>query len=116
MIDHMGFSVPASKYEEVLAFYSAILAPLGYSKQKEFPGMAVGFGPSEKSSPFWIACAKEGGEVGSGIHLAFQAQDHAAVDGFHAEGVKAGGTDNGKPGKRDYHPNYYAAFIIDPVG
>ena len=27
-----------------------------------------------------------------------------------------GGTDNGKPGERIYHPGYYAAFLHDPDG
>ena len=29
---------------------------------------------------------------------------------------KAGGTDNGAPGERPYHPGYYAAFLLDPDG
>ena len=40
-----------------------------------------------------------------------------AVDAFHAAALKAGGSDNGKPGLRaDYGPNYYAAFVVDPDG
>ena len=36
---------------------------------------------------------------------------------FYAEGLKAGGRDNGRPGLRtDYSANYYAAFLIDPDG
>jgi len=39
------------------------------------------------------------------------------VDRFHAEALAAGGTDNGPPGIReDYHPTYYAAFVLDPDG
>ena len=49
-------------------------------------------------------------------HLAFQARDRAMVDAFHAAGLKAGGTDNGGPGERPYHPGYYAAFLLDPDG
>lgn len=49
-------------------------------------------------------------------HLAFQAKDRAAVEAFHAAGLKAGGTDNGAPGERPYHPGYYAAFLLDPDG
>jgi catechol 2,3-dioxygenase-like lactoylglutathione lyase family enzyme len=49
-------------------------------------------------------------------HLAFQAADHAMVDAFHKAGLAAGGTDNGAPGKRPYHPGYYAAFLLDPDG
>ncbi|ADV12073.1 VOC family protein [Mesorhizobium ciceri] len=49
-------------------------------------------------------------------HLAFQARDHAMVDGFYKAGLAAGGTDNGAPGERPYHPGYYAAFLLDPDG
>ena len=31
--------------------------------------------------------------------------------------VAAGGSDNGAPGLRSqYHPHYYAAFVLDPDG
>lgn len=49
-------------------------------------------------------------------HLAFQARDRAAVEAFHKAGLAAGGTDNGAPGERPYHPGYYAAFLLDPDG
>ena len=49
-------------------------------------------------------------------HLAFQAKDRATVDAFHRAGLAAGGTDNGAPGERAYHPGYYAAFLLDPDG
>jgi len=49
-------------------------------------------------------------------HLAFQAKDRAAVEAFYKAGLAAGGTDNGAPGERPYHPGYYAAFLLDPDG
>lgn len=49
-------------------------------------------------------------------HLAFQAKDEATVDAFYKAALAAGGKDNGAPGKRKYHPGYYAAFVIDPAG
>jgi catechol 2,3-dioxygenase-like lactoylglutathione lyase family enzyme len=49
-------------------------------------------------------------------HLAFQAKDNATVEAFHKAGLAAGGTDNGPPGERPYHPGYYAAFLLDPDG
>jgi catechol 2,3-dioxygenase-like lactoylglutathione lyase family enzyme len=50
-------------------------------------------------------------------HLAFQARDRATVDAFHEAGLAAGGRDNGAPGLRaNYHPGYYAAFLLDPDG
>jgi catechol 2,3-dioxygenase-like lactoylglutathione lyase family enzyme len=59
-----------------------------------------------------------GGEKASTshVHLAFQTEDRAMVDRFYEAGLAAGGRDNGKPGERDYHPGYYAAFLIDPDG
>lgn len=52
----------------------------------------------------------------SRIHLAFQVPDRETVAKFHAAGLAAGGTDNGAPGERRYHPGYYAAFLLDPDG
>jgi catechol 2,3-dioxygenase-like lactoylglutathione lyase family enzyme len=51
------------------------------------------------------------------VHMAFQAKDRATVDGWYAAALAAGGTDNGAPGERtEYHPGYYAAFVLDPDG
>jgi catechol 2,3-dioxygenase-like lactoylglutathione lyase family enzyme len=49
-------------------------------------------------------------------HLAFQAEDRAAVDRFYEVALANGGTDNGVPGERSYHPGYYGAFVLDPAG
>ncbi|MNT79773.1 hypothetical protein D3C72_2191500 [compost metagenome] len=36
---------------------------------------------------------------------------------FHQAALAAGARDNGAPGLRpQYHPHYYAAFVIDPDG
>lgn len=56
------------------------------------------------------------GELTGRHHLAFQAGSKAVVDAFYKAGLENGGTDNGAPGERDYHPGYYAAFLIDPDG
>lgn len=50
------------------------------------------------------------------VHLAFQAQSPGVVDAFHRAALAHGGSDNGAPGKRAYHPGYYAAFVLDPDG
>jgi catechol 2,3-dioxygenase-like lactoylglutathione lyase family enzyme len=56
------------------------------------------------------------GELTGRHHLAFQAKDRATVEAFHEAALANGGSDNGKPGERPYHPGYYAAFAIDPDG
>ncbi|QJR12949.1 hypothetical protein DSM104443_04043 [Usitatibacter rugosus] len=50
------------------------------------------------------------------VHIAFLAASQEEVQRFHRDALKAGGKDNGKPGPRDYHPGYYAAFVLDPDG
>lgn len=56
------------------------------------------------------------GELTGRQHLAFQAQDRAMVDAVHRAALANGGRDNGAPGLRPYHPDYYAAFMLDPDG
>src|SRR5688500_1516396 len=56
------------------------------------------------------------GELTGRHHLAFQARDRAMVDAFYKAALTSGGTPNGAPGERPYHPGYYAAFVLDPDG
>ena len=49
-------------------------------------------------------------------HLAFQAQSRDMVETFHKQALANGGKDHGAPGEREYHPGYYAAFVLDPDG
>ncbi len=38
------------------------------------------------------------------------------VDRFYQAALAHGGQDNGAPGERNYHPGYYAAFVLDLNG
>lgn len=49
-------------------------------------------------------------------HIAFQAKDRITVDNCYQAALAHGGKDNGAPAERAYHPNYYAAFVLDPDG
>jgi catechol 2,3-dioxygenase-like lactoylglutathione lyase family enzyme len=52
------------------------------------------------------------------LHMAFAADDDDdTVAEFHRAATAAGQRDNGAPGERpEYHPGYYAAFVLDPDG
>ena len=112
MLDHMGFGV--TDFRRSKAFYEKALAPLGIGIVKEVPEReAMGFGAAGKPF-FWIARAE--GLKGH-LHVAFAAENRAAVDAFHRAAMAAGGTDNGAPDLRpQYHPTYYGAFVLDPDG
>src|SRR4051812_49892974 len=80
------------------------------------PG-SVGFFPRSESGAvgtFWIHDTRAPVTAG---HVAFGAEDRAAVDAFHAAAVAARGTHNGGPGPPPRHPeSYYGAFVLDPHG
>ncbi len=110
-IDHISLTV--SDYDAAKKFYAAALKPLGWKMMMEF-GRTAGFGVDGK--PYlWIAEGKK--KTRPHVHVALGAPTRKAVDAFHKAAIKAGGSDNGKPGLRlDYHPTYYAAFVLDPNG
>jgi catechol 2,3-dioxygenase-like lactoylglutathione lyase family enzyme len=106
-VDHIG--IAASDYEKSKAFYAAALAPLGIKIMSDY-GVTVGMG---EDFPFlWLSAGNPGH-----VHLAFRSPDRATVDAFYAAAIAAGGRDNGKPGvRKEYHPDYYGAFVLDPDG
>ncbi len=118
MLDHIGLGV--SDYERARAFYAAALAPLGASLVMEvspdLPGVearAAGFGRDGKPD-LWLG---EEGRTEPPVHIAITARSRAEVDAFHRAALAAGARDNGAPGLRPhYHPDYYAAFVLDPDG
>lgn len=110
LIDHIQLvvrSLPASK-----RFYTAVLQVLEIPLGEELEGF------------FWadelVICAVDSeaaaGKLTGRHHLAFQARDQAMVDAFYKAALENGGTDNGAPGYRPYHPDYYGAFVLDPDG
>lgn len=117
MIDHTGVIV--SDFDKSKAFYTQALAAIGYGLLMEFPASVTGhtdvagFGEAPKAD-FWIS---RGTPNKPAIHIAFRTTSRAAVDAFYQAALGAGGTDNGAPGLRPhYHPDYYAAFVLDPDG
>jgi catechol 2,3-dioxygenase-like lactoylglutathione lyase family enzyme len=110
LIDHIQLVVndlAASK-----RFYSAVFGVLGIPLGGEGPGFfwTDELVISSKDSP-----AAQGKLTGP-THFAFQAQSAQVVDRLYKAALAAGGKDNGAPGKRPYHPGYYAAFVLDPDG
>lgn len=107
LLDHIHLRV--RNFGAARDFYQAVFEALGRAD-------CVGQGRD------WMECDElfideaMQGEAVSQIHLAFQAPDRASVDQFHRAAISAGGRDNGAPGLRDYHPGYYAAYVLDPDG
>ena len=115
MFDHISINVhdvPAAK-----AFYTVLLAPLGFTCNFSLPDHNVyAFGRFFKPQ-FWLMPGRDSTRHSGPCHIAFSASSRSQVDAFYAAGLKAGGTCNGKPGVRaQYHRWYYAGFITDLDG
>ena len=104
LIDHVHLRVgdlTASK-----RFYQAVLGALGHQPTYETDEFFA-------FDEFFVDAAED---YRTRVHLAFQASGPDAVQRFYDAGLANGGTDNGPPGERSYHPGYYAAFLLDPDG
>lgn len=110
LIDHVQLVVKDLSASE--RFYSAVLTAL----QVPMGGSGDGFFWADELVVSAADSPASAGHLTGPNHLAFQARDRAMVDAFYAAALANGGQDNGAPGMRDYHPGYYAAFVLDPDG
>jgi catechol 2,3-dioxygenase-like lactoylglutathione lyase family enzyme len=110
LIDHIQLVV--RDLPESQAFYEAVFkvldVPIGGTGEGYFwaDELFVSTADSEAAQ----------GKLTGRHHVAFQAKDRATVDAFYQQALRSGGSDNGAPGERPYHPGYYAAFVLDPDG
>ena len=121
MIHHISIGV-----SDIIAsgsFYDAILEPLGYTRVFEDlrPGerhQAIGYGVAPNEDVFTIKERNsEFLSPGPGFHIAFSAPSCEAIEVWHRRGVEKGAIDRGGPKVwTDFGPNYYAAYLTDPVG
>jgi catechol 2,3-dioxygenase-like lactoylglutathione lyase family enzyme len=114
MIDHV--SVPVRDLAAAVAFYTRVLAPLGYTKLVARVGTA-GFG--KRYPEFWLNLRVDMGTspANPGAHIALRAPSEEAVRAFHAAALAMGGASDGEPGARQAAmTGYFGAFIRDPDG
>src|SRR3984893_14703609 len=116
MIAHVSIGV--RDIDRSKRFYDAVLEPLGY-KCLRAARTLQGYGYGRDSIALWVVQAEHPvpTDEKSGLHFCFAAENAAAVDAFHAAGLRLGGQDNRAPRFPPVlGPGYYAAFIIDPDG
>lgn len=118
VLDHIEFAVADA--EQSRRFYEGALRPLGMTvvvrvgpERSRTGGTRYGLGRGGYPR-IWF---HDGEAPSTPIHLALATNDRDGVNAFHRAALAAGGTDNGAPGiRKRYHPNYYAAFVLDPDG
>jgi len=117
MLDHLSITV--SDFSRAAPFYDAIMEVLGVPcvwREETRAGYGVRNSEDDDSHSYITVLASRGTVVADNRHWCFRAPSRAAVDAFHAAALANGGRCDGPPGLRDYHPAYYAAFVLDPDG
>jgi catechol 2,3-dioxygenase-like lactoylglutathione lyase family enzyme len=116
MFDHMGIQV--ADVDESLAFYLRVFAPIGMHEAMRIPhqgSFVVGLAGADGFPGFWLSPAT--GAETRPVHLAFRANDRAAVDAVHDAAAAAGVEVLHAPREwPEYHPGYYAVFLRDLDG
>lgn len=100
------------------AFYDAALAPLGLKRRKQ-DDVEIGYGAeTDTRCRLWIVTPhdRNAATIGNGSMVALDAASRADVDAFYRAALAHGGTDEGAPGLRPFHPDFYAAYVRDPDG
>lgn len=118
MLDHI--SITAFDLARAAPFWDAVMAVLGVPcvvRDDEVIGYGIRNHPGEDGRSYLSVRVSRGAMVADNRHWCFRAPSRAVVNAFHAAGLAAGGRCDGPPGPRpDYHPAYYAAFLLDPDG
>ena len=105
----------AADLQKSSAFYNAALGALGIKNLGPFGDKVFLYGRDKPA--FLVGLPGSGAAPSSnGVTVGFAASSPAEVDAFHAAGVAAGGSDDGKPGPRSHLPGAYAAYLRDPAG
>ena len=110
LIDHLQLVVRDLAASQ--RFYEAVLDVL----QVPMGGTGDGYFWADELFVSTADSAAAQGQLTGRHHIAFQAQGRAMVDAFYKAALAHGGKDNGAPGERQYHPGYYATFVLDPDG
>lgn len=101
------------------AFYDAVFAPLNIVCLHAYDD-AIAYGRADaKVAGLWVMSPfdKQAATAGNGTMLSFDAPSVEAVNAFHAGALANGGSDEGAPGYREhYSPDFYAAYVRDPLG
>jgi catechol 2,3-dioxygenase-like lactoylglutathione lyase family enzyme len=117
MLDHISITV--SDIAAAERFYDAIMQVLGVVKvgrRDDWLGYGERARPAHPERVYISIRKGAKPDDAFGRHWCFKAQSRTEVDAFWDAGLAAGGSDDGAPGLRDYHPSCYAAFLRDPDG
>ena len=111
-------SLGTNQFEQAVAFYDAVLAPLGIRRVLDLSEhRAIAYGRAFPE--LWIQAPHDGqpAQTANGVHIAFLADNHAHVDAVSVAALTRGAAPAGAPGKRPHYGDaYYGCFVRDLDG
>lgn len=112
-----GVCIGTNDIEAAGTFYDKVLATLGMRRVLDEPH-ELGYAGSDGRTTVFVVLPfnEQSATFGNGTQIMFYAPDADGVDAFHATALESGGTDEGAPGPRHYHPDYYGAYVRDLDG
>jgi catechol 2,3-dioxygenase-like lactoylglutathione lyase family enzyme len=114
MFDHL--SVGVRDLGRARVFYDAFLAPLGHAPAHQ-TSAELAYGPGGMGAQFYLYPVDGDRVAGLGTHIAFAADNEAAVDRAYAAALAEGAVSVRAAGARpDISADYYGAVLLDPDG
>lgn len=112
-----GVCIGTNDLDSAGKFYDAVLETIGMRCVLSEPREKGYAGVDGRVTLYLILPFNgERATFGNGTQFMFYAPDTHAVDNFHATALRCGGADEGMPGPRSYHPDYYGAYVRDLDG
>jgi catechol 2,3-dioxygenase-like lactoylglutathione lyase family enzyme len=112
-----GVCIGTNDITSAAEFYDKVLGTIGMTcvfSEKHERGYA---GSDGKITVYVVVPYNEQkATFGNGTQIMFHAPDKDSIHKFHAMALICGGSDEGAPGPRDYHPDYYGAYVRDRDG
>lgn len=115
--------VGANDIGAMMAFYDAVLIPLGLHRATATgamgPAGVIWQYPGQRWPQFALRHPLNGqpATAGNGVLISFRCPSRQAVERAWETALRTGGTDEGAPGDRPrYSDDFHAAYVRDPEG
>lgn len=112
-----GVIIGTNDIEAAGEFYDRVLSTIGMkcvlSEPKE-----RGYAGEDGRIALFVAIPfnEQTASFGNGTQVMFYAPDAESVTDFYNTAIRCSGADEGGPGPRNYHPDYFGAYVRDLDG
>jgi len=112
-----GVCIGTNDITAATTFYDMVLATIGMNRVLTLPH-ELGYAGADRKTTLFVLTPfnHQPAFFGNGTQVMFYAPDKKAVNAFYKTALQCGGEDEGAPGPRDYHPDYYGAYVRDLDG